>query len=124
MGLSRLDHINIDTAVLEETVSFYVDALGLVSRPKPSGNPGVWLYLDDTAVIHVNVVDHTAASTGAFNHVAFVAEDFAEMRDRLDAAHFSFREAHRPDMGRSQIFVEDPNGIQVEMTFPITAPGA
>ena len=59
-----IDHINIDTPSIDDTVAFYTDVFGLESRLKPSGKPGVWLYLGERAIIHVNPVDDQPSSTG------------------------------------------------------------
>ena len=121
MGLLGIDHINIDTPSIDDTVTFYTDVFGLESRPKPSGNPGVWLYLGEQAIVHVNPVDDQPSSTGLFNHVAFMGEDFETVTDRLDEAGFAYRVQERADLNRSQIFVHDPNGILLEITFDQSA---
>ena len=46
MGITGLDHINIDTSKPDETVAFYEDVLGLENRPQDRpdfGFPGAWL---------------------------------------------------------------------------------
>jgi len=119
MGLTGIDHVNIDTWSIDETVSFYT-ALGLESRLKPSGNPGVWLYLGDAALVHVNPVETSGASdTGHFNHVAFKAADFEGFCARLDDVEISYDSRTQPELGRAQIVMRDPNGIMVEVTFSI-----
>ena len=120
MPVHRLDHINIDTARLDETIAFYSEVLGLESRPKPSGNAGAWLYLGSQAVVHLNVVDHPReARTGAFNHVAFDATDVDGLVAALEAAGHPHSVSHRPDLGISQVLTADPNGVRVELNVPI-----
>jgi len=123
MAIAGIDHINIDTNRLEATVAFYVNVLGLESRPKPSGNDGVWLHLGERAIVHVNTVDDDRAkvSTGAFNHVAFHASDIDGLTAALAAGGYEHRLSHRPELGITQIFTRDPNGISVELNIPDVA---
>jgi len=98
MAIAGIDHINIDTDRLDETVQFYSEVLGFESRAKPSGNPGVWLYVDEQPLVHVNLVESVekVPATGHFNHI-------------------TYRYVESPELGRTQIFTHDPNGIQVEL---------
>lgn len=116
MALLGLDHINIDTTRLDETIAFYT-LLGLEHRPKPSGNPGAWMFLGERAVVHLNVIDEdrSADSTGSFNHVAFVGSDVEALCAALASGGHGFERSPRPDMGITQIFTTDPNGIAVEL---------
>lgn len=120
MGVHGLDHINIDTCRLDETIAFYTDVLGLEHRPKPSGTSGAWLFLGDRAIVHVNVIedDRAAHPTGSFNHVAFMASDVRSLSDALEAAGHEHSVGARPDLGITQIFTTDPNGIAVELNIP------
>lgn len=120
MPILGLDHINIDTARLDETISFYSEVLGLESRPKPSGNAGAWLYLGSQAVVHLNVVDQPReAQTGAFNHVAFDATDVDGLVAALAEGGHAHEVSTRPDLGITQVFTTDPNGVAVELNVPI-----
>lgn len=120
MGINGLDHVNIDTCRLDETVAFYCDVLGLEHRPKPSGNDGAWLWLGDRAIVHVNEVpdDRSTLPTGSFNHVAFAATDTDALSAALTAAGYEHRVSDRPDLGIAQIFTTDPNGVAVELNIP------
>lgn len=121
MGLSGIDHINIDTDCLDATIEFYAGVLGLESRVKPSGNPGVWLYLGESPIVHVNPVDRVDGSdarpsTGLFNHVAFAGSGVAALTSALERAGHDYRLQVRPERGVTQIFTTDPNGIVVELS--------
>ncbi len=120
MAIAGIDHINIDTDRLDETVAFYTNVLGLKSRPKPSGNDGVWLHLGERAIVHVNTVDDDRCSmpTGAFNHVAFTASDIDALTAALAAGSYEHQVSPRPELGITQIFTTDPNGISVELNIP------
>ncbi len=114
-----LDHINIDTALVHETIEFYQEVLGLENRPndRPAFDfPGAWLFLEDRAIIHLNFVEESrAASTGAFNHIAFTATDLSEVTQALDALGVDYRVSDRPELGLTQVFATDPNQIMVEI---------
>lgn len=121
MSVSGIDHINIDTMRLDETIAFYT-LLGLEHGPKPSGNTGAWLYIGDRAAVHVNVIaeDRAQMPTGSFNHVAFEASDIDALTAALTAGGHGHQVSQRPDLGISQIFTHDPNGISVELNVAET----
>ena len=122
MGITGLDHINIDTAKPDETVAFYEDILGLENRPdlRPDfGFPGAWLFCGDTAVVHLNFIDadDRFEHRSAFNHIAFEGHDYDAMCALLDDRGMQYRTSQRPEISLSQIFVDDPNGVRVEINI-------
>ena len=122
VGITGLDHINIDTSKPDETVAFYEEVLGLENRPheRPDfGFPGAWLFLGDTAVVHLNFIDDDDrfSQRSAFNHIAFEGSDFDAMCRLLDDRGLSYRATERPEIGLSQVFVNDPNGVRVEINI-------
>jgi catechol 2,3-dioxygenase-like lactoylglutathione lyase family enzyme len=49
-----LDHVNIRTDRLDETVAFYRDLMGLEVGYRPNfPYPGAWLYHDGRPIIHL-----------------------------------------------------------------------
>src|SRR4051812_1688227 len=63
MSINRLDHVSIRTHDLDATHNFYADVLGLSVGPRPNFPfPGVWLYQDQQAVVHVIGVDPNDSS--------------------------------------------------------------
>jgi len=138
MTLSSLDHCSIRTVKLEETRDFYVDLLGMIDGERPDFDfPGNWLYVDGRPVIHLVGVDPDDPSgliaclgggvdaekldgsggSGAFDHVAFRAREPEKLMALLKARNIGFRERKVPDLDLSQIFIEVPNGITVELTY-------
>jgi catechol 2,3-dioxygenase-like lactoylglutathione lyase family enzyme len=122
VGITGLDHINIDTSKPDETVAFYEDVLGLENRPQDRpdfGFPGAWLFLGDRPVVHLNFIDEDDrfANRSAFNHIAFEGGDFAGMCAMLDERGLKYRTSERPDIKLSQVFVDDPNGVRVEINI-------
>ncbi len=135
MSLSTLDHCSIRTVKLAETRNFYVDLLGMVDGDRPNFDfPGNWLYVEGKPVVHLVGVDPEdpsglieylggdidAASlhgSGAFDHVAFRAKDPETLIARLKEKGYAYRERKVPDLDLFQIFIEDPNGITVELNY-------
>ena len=135
MSLGKLDHCSIRTSNLAETERFYTHVLGLQVGPRPEFKfPGIWLYNAGQAVVHVVGIDRDnpqplidylgekaladATDSGSIDHIAFVAADLAGMKARFTAAGQPFRERLVPGMNLAQLFVDDPNGITIELNFP------
>ena len=60
MSTGVLDHYNVSTRKLGDTVRFYEDILGLVNGPRPPFDfPGAWLYSDGHPVLHLNDISLT-----------------------------------------------------------------
>jgi catechol 2,3-dioxygenase-like lactoylglutathione lyase family enzyme len=118
--LVSLNHANISTAKLQETVEFFVRVLGLTVGPRPDFDfAGAWLYLGNQPVIHL--VERPARTPdGALDHVSFTVPDLdAELR-RLDQLGVPYRASEIPSGFGRQAFVKDPNGVTIELTEPGT----
>ena len=90
MGVSVgvLDHFNIRTRNLADTVRFYEDILGLEKGPRPNfAFPGAWMYSEGKAVVHLVDISKTDEAqkpdSGVVHHVAFASTGFAGMQQRL-----------------------------------------
>ena len=86
MGVSVgvLDHFNIRTRNLAETVRFYEDVLGLENGARPNfAFPGAWMYSEGRAVVHLVDISPTSEpqkpDSGVVHHVAFVSRGFEGM---------------------------------------------
>ena len=136
MAIDKLDHCAIRTNDLEGTRDFFVDVVGLrVGHRPPVKFPGYWLYSGDTAVIHLfggsddsddakeleaylGVKDpESLRGGGAVDHLAFRASGLADMRSRLDKAGSRYFERTLPQFGLHQLFVQDPNGVTLELNY-------
>ena len=127
MSLSTLDHCSIRTVKLDETRDFYVDLLGMIDGDRPDFDfPGNWLYVDPddpSGLIEYLGGDIDAAKldgsggSGAFDHVAFRAKNPEMLMAKLEAKRVRYRERKVPDLDLFQIFIEDPNGITVELNY-------
>ncbi len=134
--LERLDHYSIRTTDVDRTRAFYTEVLGLEVGPRPNFPfPGVWLYQSGIAVVHVVGIDPNDsaglqdylgdrgapaddAGTGSIDHVAFLGRDFEGMRTRFENSKIPFRERKVPNMDLMQLFINDPNGVTIELNFP------
>jgi catechol 2,3-dioxygenase-like lactoylglutathione lyase family enzyme len=119
--VQRLDHVNIQTHDLDATRAFYVDVIGLhVGERPPFGFAGLWLYDELIPVIHVNelgAADAAIHGSGAVDHIAFRVEGLAAMRERVRRLRIPAAECLVPRNGDLQIFLTDPNGVKIELTF-------
>src|SRR4051812_38923224 len=84
VSVGVLDHVNIRTANLEETVRFYCEVLGLSQGPRPNFSfPGAWIYSEGRAVVHLVDIGPTGEAqkpdSGVVHHIAFASRGFARM---------------------------------------------
>ncbi|MFQ5785394.1 MAG: VOC family protein [Alphaproteobacteria bacterium] len=119
MMIETLDHFTVATNDLDASRGFYVGLLGLVEGERPPfETPGAWLYGGAAPLVHLVVREGGgAASTGALDHIAFRARGLADMVARLEAAGLAYRLQRVPGPGLRQVFVTDPDGVRVELTF-------
>ena len=123
MALQKLDHytIRVRPEDLAEIRRFYVEILGLTDGERPPFSfPGHWLYCGGAPVVHLaGTAERTAAAdNGRLDHIAFGARGLVEMRRHLAAQGIAFVERTVPGLGLHQLFVNDPNGIKIELNFP------
>jgi catechol 2,3-dioxygenase-like lactoylglutathione lyase family enzyme len=122
VSVGVLDHFNIRTRKLAETVRFYEDVLGLENGPRPNfAFPGAWMYSEGRPVVHLVDISPTAEpqkpDSGVVHHVAFVSRGFDGMKRRLAAKGMAFDARQVPGGELWQIFVHDPNGVMIELNY-------
>jgi catechol 2,3-dioxygenase-like lactoylglutathione lyase family enzyme len=120
MTIRGIDHINIGTDRLEETVAFFRDILGLKPGWRPDFPfPGAWLYAGDTAVVHlVELAEPKRPSReAALDHFAFRIEDYDAILARLQAAGVRYQAVDIPNTEIRQINIRDPNGANIELNY-------
>ena len=129
MSVGTLDHFNIRTRQLAETVRFYEDVMGLEKGPRPNfAFPGAWMYSEGKAVVHIVDISKTDEAqkpdSGVVHHVAFASRGFDAMRERLSSKKMPFDARQVPGGELWQIFVNDPNGVMIELNYEAAKEGA
>ncbi|MDE1936789.1 VOC family protein [Bradyrhizobium sp.] len=122
MSVGVLDHFNIRTRKLADTVRFYEDVLGLEKGDRPNfAFPGAWMYSEGKAVVHLVDISPTEEAqkpdSGVVHHVAFVSRGFDAMKSRLKSKNMPFDARQVPGGDLWQIFVNDPNGVMIELNY-------
>jgi len=119
--VTGLNHANIYTAKLQETVDFFVGVIGLKLGPRPDfAFPGAWLYAGDQAVLHLVERARAHAPNGAIDHISFTVPDLDAATRRLEERGIPYRLSIIPGGFGRQAFLTDPNGIKIELTEPRT----
>lgn len=140
MSNLSLNHFSIRSLEIEKATEFFTKLLGLTVGPRPEFPfPGVWLYNGDqsswaNAVLHLIAIDKndpnglkkylgereasSPQGSGAVDHIAFFATSLEEKLELLKKLNISFRERTVPVIGLHQIFLDDPNGIVIELDYP------
>jgi catechol 2,3-dioxygenase-like lactoylglutathione lyase family enzyme len=122
MSVGVLDHYNVSTRKLGETIQFYEDVLGFKNGPRPPFTfPGAWLYSGDQPVLHLNDISGTdrqqRPDSGVIDHVAFTSRGFEATKQHLNAKGIAHRVNQVPNSTRWQIFLRDPNNVEIELNF-------
>lgn len=132
MLVSQLFHVAIKTADLPATLDFYGRVLGLVACRRPSFDfQGAWLapaVAGADAIVHVYAGDAALDAEGSYrigsaaiDHVSLNAQGYGAMRERLQSHALPYRENVVPDLPLWQLFVYDPNGVLLELTYHAAA---
>ena len=118
MTIKSLDHVNIVTPDVDETVRFYERFIGLRKGDRPNFDfPGAWLYCGDIPIIHLIGAEPAGPGTGVVDHFALGAEDIRGFVQRAHAEKFDYDIRDVPGGRIRQMFVFDPNGVKVELNF-------
>jgi catechol 2,3-dioxygenase-like lactoylglutathione lyase family enzyme len=132
MPLTELNHFFVRANDLERSRRFYCDVLGLEQMPRPDfGFPGYWLGvggkiqvhmgqhgIPDAAQQYMGTTPRSATDNGGvIDHIAFSATDPDGVAERLKAKGVTARKRYRQEIGLFQMFVEDPDGLTIELNF-------
>ena len=130
MTVTEMEHVLVLSDDVEATREFYCDIVGLrVGERPPLEFRGYWLYAGDTACLHIaerhSYLTHAASlglaisreppGTGPVDHIAFNANDYDGVRQRLTTKGVRSVRNRVPAAGLRQLFFEDPNGVRVEI---------
>jgi len=144
MGVRRLEHYNLLTARFTETLNFYSEVLGMKCGPSPSGDmkETAWIYGGTgNAAVHVQRVDPVdpeqrfalirkrlgglagpidisrLKGSGAIEHIAFECDDYDGIVSQLNEAGVFFIRNEVQNINLRQLFLNDPNGVTLELNF-------
>ena len=145
MPFQKLSHYSIRTTDIDASRRFYTEVLHFTVGPRPPFKfPGLWLYNGDhgsydNAIVHVIGLDANdpqglkeylgdrdasslKGSTGAFDHIAFSMTGLGGMLKHLKTKKVPYRERQVPDLNLHQVFLDDPNGVVIELNYPAREP--
>ncbi len=124
MATIGFNHFNLRAPreLMDELKAFYCDIVGLEQGQRPDlGTPGYWLYAGNQCVLHLSQTrpDETRLTHAAttFDHAAFTCTNRVEMEARLKRHSITFTTGQVPSMGIAQLFLKDPAGNGVELSF-------
>ena len=127
MRINGVNHVNIVATDLAKTVEFYETVLGMTAKPIPVAPPGFdgrWICdSEDQPIFHVqafNAERHGAIQSGvigSIDHVALTCEGFLSTQQRCEELGVPFRVNDRQFGNLRQVFVTDPNNINLELNF-------
>ena len=118
MSVGLLDHFNIRTRKLTDTVRFYEEVLEFENGDRPNFSfPGAWMYSEGKPVVHlVDISKPTSAETdSAWSIVAFASRACRhEAAAEVEGLPFDVREV--PGVAVWQIFVTIPT-VMLELNY-------
>ncbi len=132
--ITGIFHNAIRAHDLDTTRNFYTRVLDMVvdeRRPKMD-TPGFWLRSRTPGgcdLIHVfggrfaEIDGKVPFGGAAVHHLSYFCRGYREVRGKIEAAGLSWRGQSAPVLGLWQIFVHDPNGILLELTFDAAVEG-
>jgi catechol 2,3-dioxygenase-like lactoylglutathione lyase family enzyme len=130
MSVTALEHVLVLSDDIEATRQFYCRVVGLRVGERPRlAFPGYWLYAGATPCLHVAdrgaYLRHAASlglptvdgdrSAASVDHIAFNAADVELVREQLERTGVAAVHNTVPNGGPHQVFIEDPNGVRIEI---------
>jgi len=123
--VTALHHVTIGCTPddLPALVNFYTHCIGLVDGFRPQLRfPGHWLYASGFPILHLNALlpsDHRGYGLSTIDHVSFRAHGLSGTREWLHSQGVRFSEIPLTGTRLHQVFVHDPVGTKVELTFDL-----
>ena len=116
----KLNHVLVRTTDLDAMHRFWTAVIGLeqTTRP-PFPFRGEWFGIDGTPFVHVVEDRSVNSSAGPIAHVALEGADYASLIRSLKQHDVHYQEKDVPLSGERQVFVAGPDGLLVEMLFPM-----
>lgn len=125
MPVSALNHYTIRCAPgeLPALDDFYTRVMGLQKGRRPEiPAPGTWLYAGGMPIVHLYAIldavePPQSPATGPLDHIAFRGHDLEATKDHLRSQGVAFEQAPVPGWAIEQVFVRDPKGLKIELSF-------
>ena len=132
MPITELNHYLLVAKDLERTKDFYQEVLGLELAERPDfGFPGYWLKTGEDICVHLASQEPNetrdmfllkkhprgTAGSGSVDHIAFLAKDPREVRERIQKSNVEMHFRSFPDAKLFQIFLRDPDDVTIELNF-------
>ncbi len=118
MPLEFIDHYNVVTTDAAASAKFYVDVLGMqIGNRPPFKFPGAWVYAGDQPVLHLVELDKIPEGTGVVDHISFRCTGYGDIKERLEKHSVEYEERVVPKFGLTQLFIQTPDGLKLELTF-------
>ncbi len=118
----KLNHNLVLTTDLEGMNYFWTKAIGLTRGDRPPFPfKGEWFYSEGKPLIHVAEQANLNPNGGAIAHIALEGGDYQTLISTLKKLGFNYSEKDVPLSGERQVFVAGPDGLIVEMLFPLGA---
>ena len=116
---TALDHVNLHTHDPKALAIWYETILGLRQGPRSEiPVPGIWMYLGDTAVVHIVLYEHPMlCEAPSLEHFAFRAEGMVEFEDKLNVMNVPFDRQGVPGTNIVQFNLKDPMGNHFHVDF-------
>lgn len=126
MPVAALHHYTIRCAPaeLDALRDFYTRVLRLEVGARPDiPAPGAWLYAGGQPIVHLYAYlesqdePRPGPVTGPLDHISMRSSGLAEMKAHLAAQGVAYTEAPIPGWPIHQVFLGDPKGLKIELTF-------
>jgi catechol 2,3-dioxygenase-like lactoylglutathione lyase family enzyme len=116
MQISELNHVALHVSSVEASARFYGETLGFPALPRPAFTfPGAWFQIGRNQELHLigDKLGEPFTEKTRGGHFAMRVDDLDGAARLLKQKGIRFRSTLRPD-GTRQIFLEDPDGHQLE----------
>ncbi len=118
--------IRCSSAELASLRDFYCNVLGMTEGPRPNFDfPGHWLYVGGVGLLHLAAILPDQPSRivescmSGFDHVSLAGARLDAARKLLSDRGIAFEELPVPGWPLWQIFLRDPVGSKIELTFEL-----
>lgn len=136
MPITLFDHYTLRSKDIETTAAFYADVMGFRIQPLDAFEfPMRLCFLGDQALVHLlgagpaldaflarsapSLKPNRARDSSNLEHVAFNATGLKDFIARLEKGGVPYLARDLVDYGVSQLLFDDPDGVEIEVNFPL-----